>query len=69
MDRVKICVFSLSRNAFLFENGVLQSLLNAIRLNGKIYHMQMDWQDPKMVLAALNSIFLTIATIPVSRAM
>jgi len=27
----------------------LQALLNTLRVNGKIYHMQMDWQDEKML--------------------
>jgi hypothetical protein len=40
---------SLSRNAFLFEIYTLNSLLSSIRVNGKLYHMQMDWQDPKML--------------------
>lgn len=32
----------------------LQGLLNAIRLNGKLYHMQMDWQDSKMLNTFLS---------------
>jgi Ran GTPase-activating protein (RanGAP) involved in mRNA processing and transport len=27
----------------------LQALLNTLRVNGKIFHMQMDWQDEKML--------------------
>lgn len=38
-------LFSLSRNDFMFEKVALQALLNAVRVNGKIFHMQMDWQD------------------------
>lgn len=39
----------MSRNSFLFETNTLNSLLGTLRANGKIYHMQMDWQDPKML--------------------
>ena len=49
MDRVHLLKHSLSRNAFLFEKIGLQALLNTVRVNGKIYHMQMDWQDDKML--------------------
>jgi len=45
MDRVNVKLISLNRNSFQFEKVSLQALLNAIRVNGKIYHMQMDWQD------------------------
>ena len=40
---------SLSRNAFIFDKIALQALLNSIRVNGKLYHIQMDWQDEKML--------------------
>jgi hypothetical protein len=49
MDRVCSVRFSLSRNAFLFDKNGLQALLNTLRVNGKIFHMQMDWQDEKML--------------------
>lgn len=49
MGRVDLLPFSLSRNAFLFERVGLQALLNTLRVNGKIFHMQMDWQDEKML--------------------
>lgn len=54
MDRVAPAPRSLSRNAFLFDNHALQSLLSAIRLNPKLYHMQLDWQDPKMLTTFLS---------------
>jgi hypothetical protein len=49
VGRVNAHLCSLSRNAFLFEKVGLQALLNTIRVNGKIFHMQMDWQDEKML--------------------
>jgi len=54
MDRVSNDKFSLSRNSFQFERVGLQALLNTIRVNGKIYHMQMDWQDDKMLTTFLS---------------
>lgn len=45
---------SLSRNAFLFDKFALQALLNTVRVNGKIFHMQMDWQDDKMLNTFLS---------------
>ena len=45
---------SLSRNAFVFEKLPLQALLNAVRVNAKLYHMQMDWQDDKMLYTFLS---------------
>ena len=49
VGRVHMFLFSLSRNNFLFETFCLNLLLGAIRTNGKLFHMQMDWQDPKML--------------------
>ena len=49
MDRVLLSLFSLSRNVFLFDTHALNGLLSSIRLNGKLYHMQLDWQDEKML--------------------
>ena len=44
----------ISRNNFMFETFTLNQLLGSIRVNGKIYHMQMDWQDPKMLTTFIS---------------
>ena len=38
----------------MFETFTLNQLLGSIRVNGKIYHMQMDWQDPKMLTTFIS---------------
>lgn len=50
MDRVKnLLILSLSRNYFLFETSTLQAFINAVRLNGKIFHICIDLQDQRLV--------------------
>lgn len=49
MDRVLVFLLSLSRNYFLFESFAIQQLLNAVRLNGKIWHICLDLRDEKLL--------------------
>jgi hypothetical protein len=51
---VAVGLYSLCRNCFQFEKVTLQALLNTLRVNGKIYHMAMDWQDEKMLTTFLS---------------
>lgn len=54
MGGVAVGLSSLCRNSFQFEKVSLQALLNTLRVNGKIYHMTMDWHDEKMLTTFLS---------------